>query len=803
MMISHCTSSTPTPPTLFLAPPSSRQRTPQLLGASRQSFFSTGALSLRFPQKKWGQILRHSMFLSTRPAVKDGALSVDGKDVLTGVPDNIVVTPLTGSSAFVGATSTIMGSRHVFKLGLIQDVRLLCLYRFKIWWMMPRVGDSGRDIPVETQMLLLEVKEHEPLDEPIYVLLLPLLDGDFRSSLQGNSADELELCIESGDPATVTKASQKAVLVNYGDNPFDLMKESMKLVEKQMGTFSLRETKQMPGILDCFGWCTWDAFYHDVNPEGITDGLKSLSEGGTPAKFLIIDDGWQDTSNEFQKEGEPFVEGSQFGGRLLSIKENHKFRRQEIGAPSSEPTDLKEFVSHYKATFGLKYVYVWHALLGYWGGLVPGVSGTEKYSPVMRYPVQSPGNLANTRDIAMDCMEKYGIGTLDPAAASQFYDDLHSYLVSQNVDGVKVDVQNILETIGTDLGGRVSLTKQFQEALEKSIAANFQDNSIICCMGQSTDSIYHCKQSAITRASDDYYPNNPTTQTLHIVSVAYNSMFLGEVVVPDWDMFYSLHDAAEYHAAARAVGGCGVYVSDKPGHHDFEILKRLVLSDGSVLRAKYPGRPSRDCLFNDPVMDRMSLLKIWNLNNCTGVLGLFNCQGAGSWPGMEIAVKENEDISEISGKVSLTDIEYFEEVAGDSWNGDAAVYSFKAGSLSRLLKEESMNVRLGVLQCDVLTVSPIKVYDEKVRFAPIGLTNMYNSGGAVEAVESCNEKSTSSLVLCIKGRGSGTFGAFSDMRPKSCFVNSEEESFKFRTEENLLTVTIPPRMTSWDLFISY
>lgn len=37
----------------------------------------------------------------------------------------------------------------------------------------------------------------------------------------------------------------------------------------------------------------------------------SLSQGGTPARFLIIDDGWQDTSNEFQKEGEPFVEGSQ------------------------------------------------------------------------------------------------------------------------------------------------------------------------------------------------------------------------------------------------------------------------------------------------------------------------------------------------------------------------------------------------------------------------------------------------------------------------------------------------------------
>lgn len=95
---------------------------------------------------------------------------------------------------------------------------------------------------------------------------------------------------------------------------------------------------QMPEMLDWFGWCTWDAFYTKVNPQGIKDGLMrfdlvldsyiyihtyifkfllfwsvhhSLSQGGTPAKFLLIDDGWQDTVNEFQKEGEPIVEGSQ------------------------------------------------------------------------------------------------------------------------------------------------------------------------------------------------------------------------------------------------------------------------------------------------------------------------------------------------------------------------------------------------------------------------------------------------------------------------------------------------------------
>lgn len=60
------------------------------------------------------------MFLSTKPVLKDGSLSFSGMDALTSVPDNVVLTPFTNSSAFVGATSTEASSRHVFKLGEIR-----------------------------------------------------------------------------------------------------------------------------------------------------------------------------------------------------------------------------------------------------------------------------------------------------------------------------------------------------------------------------------------------------------------------------------------------------------------------------------------------------------------------------------------------------------------------------------------------------------------------------------------------------------------------------------------------------------
>jgi len=78
---------------------------------------------------------------------------------------------------------------------------------------------------------------------------------------------------------------------------------------------------------------------------------------------------------------------------------------------------------------------------------------------------------------------------------------------------------------------------------------------------------------------------------------------------PDWDMFHSKHPKAALHAAARAVSGAAVYVSDLPGAHDFALLRRMVLPDGSVLRARLPGRPTRDALFMDVLRDRRSVLK--------------------------------------------------------------------------------------------------------------------------------------------------------------------------------------------------
>lgn len=362
------------------------------------------------------------------------------------------------------------------------------------------MGDKGRDIPLETQFLLLETKEGSHLSSDaaggggedenkiVYTVFLPLIEGLFKASLQGNAADELELCLESGDFDTVGSTFTHSVYISCGTDPFSTIQDAIKAVKLHLKTFRLRHEKKLPGIVDYFGWCTWDAFYQDVTQEGVEAGLESLKSGGTPPKFVIIDDGWQSVGSDDQnhkEEQEAEKQKEQGLLRLTGIKENEKFKKKED--PS---TGIKNIVNIAKEKHGLKYVYVWHAITGYWGGVRPGVEEMEEYGSAMQYPKLSKGVMENEPGWKTDAIALQGLGLVNPKNVYKFYNELHIYLASAGIDGVKVDVQCILETLGKGLGGRVELTRQYHHALDASVARNFPDNGCIACMSHNLDSLY-------------------------------------------------------------------------------------------------------------------------------------------------------------------------------------------------------------------------------------------------------------------------------------------------------------------------
>lgn len=108
----------------------------------------------------------------------------------------------------------------------------------------------------------------------------------------------------------------------------------------------------------------------------------------------------------------------------------------------------------------------------------------------------------------------------------------------------------------------------------------------------------------------------------------------------------------------------------------------------------------------------------------------------------------------------------------------------------------------GLFHCFFFVGSIDQLYDEKIEFAAIGLINMYNSGGAADAIEIVKGRS-SHLGIRIKGRGAGIFGAYSNPKPKFCSVNQKAEKFEYRSQDHLLTIIIPSGTSLWDVQVYY
>jgi len=180
-----------------------------------------------------------------------------------------------------------------------------------------------------------------------------------------------------------------------------------------------------------------------------------------------------------------------------------------------------------------------------------------------------------------------------------------------------------LEYVSEEYGGRVKLAKAYYDGLSKSLVKNFKGTGMICSMQQCNDFFFlGTSQISVGRAGDDFWFQDPNgdplgvywLQGVHMIHCAYNSLWMGQMIQPDWDMFQSDHCCAKYHAASRAICGGPVYLSDSVGCHDFDLIRQLVFPDGTIPKCIHFALPTRDCLFKNPLFDGETILKIWNLN---------------------------------------------------------------------------------------------------------------------------------------------------------------------------------------------
>lgn len=713
-------------------------------------------------------------------------------------------------------------------LGKLEScTRLMACARLTRYWMGPAFGTSAKDIPIDTQFLLLEV------EEGVYTILLPLLDGDYRASLVGNKDNEIICHQESGD-VNVKTSGIRALYVGVGNDPYALIKESFAAVANETKTFATLDEKSIPAHVDDFGWCTWDAFYSEVTPQGVIEGVKSLREVGTPPKSVILDDGWQQVDptkksagKEIAKKDVPkeqdkipiaakvanglliifskvvsilyerfvrraphnsfpnkiwrrltstilkdqmwgyFDDETDFARQLGGFEPNEKFQKR---AGDDTSMDLKELVTKLKTELDVTRLFCWHALHGYWRGVSPDLGSKSGFNATNTMPQLSEHLLKVEPILAWDSVTLFGVGLVpNEKDLAKFYKNLHSPLVNAGVDGVKVDVQAGLASLGGGNGGGGHIARLYTEALENSVSINFMPEeggpNCINCMCHSTENLYRYKTTSVARASDDFYPTRSDSHTVHLVNVAFNSLFIGEICLPDWDMFTTTCEAAELHAAARSVSGGPVYVSDKPREHNVSLLKRLVLKDGSILRCLRPGRPTRDTLFCDVGRDRASVLKVWNENLCGGVVGLFNSQGV-AW---NFRTHENEVVNRSPPTLTAsTKAHDVESLRGTS--GPFVAFRHRTNRLE-YLKDGSTSIEatLDPKQWEIVTFVSVREVESEgeggILWAPIGLADMLNSGGSILHSTELSTDGGRRASTMITTRGPGRFIAYCRPEP--------------------------------------
>lgn len=671
----------------------------------------------------------------------NGTLSIDGREVLTGLDPSrcqVTTTPDAVGGAWLAPTTDRPAASFIeIPLGRIARLRrFTSSHRRGPFWLKAHQGASESDVKTGTLWVLAETGDEE------YLLMVALLcsNGSYFLDSQGT---EVLAVGDTGD-ARVPLGDGPAVHVARGRDPYELLARTARVVARHTHPECEPVRATAPDFVDLFGWCTWDAFYHSVSPEKVREGLRSWAQIGLSPRLVILDDGWQSVTRT--NSGEEALD---------ALQPNAKFNH-----------DLTPVVREAKANYGVRRFLVWHALLGYWGGVSP--EALPDYRPRWIARNYGPGVLAA---LPYANVRNWGrwIGVPATDAAGHFFDDYHRLLAAQGVDGVKVDNQAALEGVSEGQGGRVATARAFRAALERSVNQHFAGR-LINCMSCSPEHLY-LSRSGVTRTSDDFWPNRPETHGGHVYLNAHTSLWFGHFTVPDWDMFQSLHPYGAFHAAARAISGGPVYVSDQPGKHDPVVLRPLVLADGTVLRADGPGRLTRDCLFVDPTRDPV-LLKIFNTNGDCGVLGVFNAHPPGGEPQ-----------TMISGSVGPADIP---SLTASHYAG----YAFRRQRLWHCSRDSMSPWSLAPGEWEVISFAPVQR-----GVAVIGLAEKLNSTGALVMmrwVDDCQCE--------IELKESGLLLAWSEHAPKR--VSSDGVDVPFHHHAETRRLTVPPTrstrlMLSW------
>lgn len=547
---------------------------------------------------------------------------------------------------------------------------VFALHRHKPPWIRPSILGKLSDLPRETLWAI--VKPAGPSEG--FLVLSAVADPSCGTwtALQGSDQghDNFEISV-SGNPGAEKCNSKVALLLHVLEVPAGTSVESAAswsvcLLQRHLsslgGKFQLRTTKKCPSALRHWGWCSWDAYGVQVKQDHLLEVARNFQP-----PWMVLDDGWQQqVSSEQWRE-------------WLHTPQTGPLAHGQFG-------DLQTLSQKLQPSM----LFVWHTLHGYWGG----VAANRGYITQTAKPYW-PEGLRTACPGEIDVWDGSFSMIRGKAEIARYYSDFYSSLASAGVRGVKCDGQFLPEVLGGSEEAFAYADGQ-QQAASKAFG---EDSPVLHCMGLTLHRIHGSGRAAVTRVSDDHaYPGveeDAASVARHIWHCAANALWLRECFFCDWDMFRTSEWHANIHAAARAVSGGPVYVSDLADRLNIDVIKPLLLPEDKSLVVPCTGCGA--VIGRQAFVDPTTSGEAWWIVNSTEVgwiAAAFGLNDVGSnllrstltpadLPGYAIAAGNGESLACL--QVDLESLGHASPFTNSGWEVEIHYMNFKVLALAPIL----------------------------------------------------------------------------------------------------------------------
>jgi hypothetical protein len=252
-------------------------------------------------------------------------------------------------------------------------------------------------------------------------------------------------------------------------------------------------------------------------------------------------------------------------------------------------------------------------------------------------------------------------------------------------------------------------------------------------MAHNSVCIFNTRSSAVTRCSIDYELNDEVSAKSHLHQSYTNTLWLGQTVWPDHDMFHSSDTyCGRMMAISKAMSGAPVYLSDAPTEFKKEYIKPLIYEDGELLRPLAPAVPLPESVFADALNKPRPYRVIAPLANQCAAIVIYNLMHPTPDQAIQAEISP-DDYAQASSMLQPYNGKW------DSPKEGLVIYDWYAGHGAKL--DSPYTTRLKGFNDRLFILSPIVD-----GWSVLGRSDKYLGPGAVETIDYGQDKCSVQMV---------------------------------------------------------